>query len=181
MIHPKELPRVTSETCDLATPLSYVAILFFSTRSDASIRLNDPVHNTYIRLLNRNPVRIIEANFAAWINVVNPNGHTRGALVSRTKGCESRDITAPVKKLCEFPLKEVMGCHEVKNRLLCLQGRKVAPPRKWLRRRKLVTSVGEFNLITLNSMTRDCWCKILCNRFANLWLRKKLSNSMIRE
>src|ERR1019366_7331561 len=102
---------------DPLTPVADCLVLCGRAFPHAAFRLDDPVDFAFTRLLNDDPVGMVEPDGPAGLQVVNPELRARFALLGSAKRRKPQHITCLlVKERGETALEVVVGRNVVEDR-----------------------------------------------------------------
>lgn len=93
LVHPNVPPARAGLIGDLLTPVRDRCILRGCVFLYPALRLDDPVDPALLGLLDGDPVRVVEANGAAGLEVIHPEAGTT-LLLSGAKGSKLKDVGA---------------------------------------------------------------------------------------
>jgi hypothetical protein len=94
LIDTRPSPRDTGRSVDPFAPVHYSLVFRRSALPDAALHLDDPVDAAGVGRLQDNPVRVIETNGAAWLQVVDTELRAGFALLGGTERCKTEYVSA---------------------------------------------------------------------------------------
>src|SRR5262249_57635607 len=108
LIDASVLPALACLLGDAGTPVVHSRVFGFSALPDAPFSLDDPGHLALVCLLAHNPVRMVKADSATRLEVIDTELCAGVTLFGGAEAGEAHDVRCRVQKLRELGLEVVI-------------------------------------------------------------------------